>query len=234
MIADAAQEDRYLTIREAVKFSSMHPSTIRRYGDAGLLQCHKTPTGHRRFSKAGLQKFCSGDSAPPPVPRNQKTNYLYSRVSSKKQLDDLSRQTEFLRKYRPEYIDYVSVTDVASGINFKRKGLHTILDACMQRTIREVVVTHRDRLCRFGFELLEYIIKKGGGILTVIDDERHKTTEQELAEDLLSIIHIYSCRQMGKRRNNPRETKDVTHSVETDETTKDGNHGLDEYEPLCV
>jgi predicted site-specific integrase-resolvase len=88
----------------------------------------------------------------------KKINFLYSRVSSKKQLDDLSRQTEFLRSYRPEYASYDAITDIASGINFKRRGLQTILDACLQRVIGEVVIAHRDRLCRFGFELVESIV----------------------------------------------------------------------------
>ena len=234
MEKDGGKDDRYLTIREAVEFTSMHANTIRKYGNAGILPCYKTPTGQRRFSKAVLQEFCSGVSAPPPIPRANKTSYLYSRVSSKKQLDDLSRQAAFLSAYRPEYASYVAVSDIASGINFKRKGLQTILDACMQRTIREVVVTHRDRLCRFGFELLEYIIKKGGGTLVVIDDEKHKTSDQELAEDLLSIIHVYSCRQMGKRSYSGRKLKNPEDSAETDEAAKDGDDGLAEHEQVCV
>ena len=79
-------------------------------------------------------------------------------------------------------------------------GLATILDACVQNSIGEVVVAHRDRLCRFGFDLVKQIIEKSGGSITVIDDEKNKSSEQELAEDLLSIINIYSCRQMGKRK----------------------------------
>lgn len=71
----------------------------------------------------------------------------------------------------------------------------------MQGNIGTVVVAHRDRLCRFGFELIEQVVQLGGGRIIVDDDsDQHKSSEQELAEDLLSIVHIYSCRQMGKRR----------------------------------
>jgi predicted site-specific integrase-resolvase len=88
---------------------------------------------------------------------------------------------------------------VASGINFKRKGLQTLLDACLSKTIGEIIVAHKDRLCRFGFDLIKLIVTKSGGTITVINDSENKSSEQELSEDLLSIIHIYSCKQMGKR-----------------------------------
>jgi predicted site-specific integrase-resolvase len=129
-----------------------------------------------------------------------KVNYIYARVSSKKQVEDLHRQVEYLQSSNTKYIDYTVITDVASGINFKRKGLQTILDSCLQGIVGEIVIAHRDRLCRFGFELLQFIVERSNGKIIVIDDTIDKTTEQILAEDLLSIIHIYSCRKMGKRR----------------------------------
>jgi predicted site-specific integrase-resolvase len=73
------------------------------------------------------------------------------------------------------------------------------LDACLQGLIGEIVIAHRDRLSRFGFDLIELLVSKSGGKIIVLDDQHNKSTEQELAEDLLSIVHIYSYRQMGKR-----------------------------------
>ena len=131
-------------------------------------------------------------------------------------MDDLARQTEYLQQRRPEYASYISITDVASGINFKRKGLQTILDACLQGTIGELVVAHRDRICRFGFELIESLVQKAGGKITVLDNDGNKNTEQELAEDLLSIVHVYSCRQMGKRSYTNRAIKINQNTVETE------------------
>jgi predicted site-specific integrase-resolvase len=117
-------------------------------------------------------------------------------------MDDLTRQIEFLRSTNTEYSTYNLVTDCASGINFERKGLSSILDSCLLRNIGEVVVAHKDRLARFGFDLIKLLIEKSGGKLTVVNQETDKSSEQELADDLLSIIHIFSCRQMGKRRYN--------------------------------
>jgi predicted site-specific integrase-resolvase len=138
-----------------------------------------------------------------------KVNYIYARVSSKKQLEDLHRQVEFLQSRKPEYVNYTVITDVGSGINFKRKGLKTILDTCLQGRINEVVIAHRDRLCRFGFELLQFIVERCNGRIIVIDNSTNQTTEQLLADDLLSIIHIYSCRKMCSRRYNNNKSTEV-------------------------
>jgi len=154
--------------------------------------------------------MCSGLSSGNQISQSEKINFLYARVSSKKQLDDLVRQIDFIKTRRPEYSSYTCITDVASGINFSRKGLSTLLEACLQHTIGEVVVAHKDRLSRFGFDLIELIIRKAGGKLTVIDDEKNKSTEQELSEDLLSIVDIYCCRQMGKRSYKKHNNTEIT------------------------
>jgi predicted site-specific integrase-resolvase len=99
------------------------------------------------------------------------------------------------------------VEDTGSGINWKRKGLKTILGQSMSGDIEEVVVAHRDRLCRFGFELIEWILESNGVKLTVLDRENSKSPDEELTDDILSIIHVYSCRKMGQRRYKVSENK---------------------------
>jgi len=208
-------EKSFISTKEATRITGLHPHTIRKLADKNEIICYKTPSGQRKYNRQCLEKFCNPVLLTPEITTNEKTNYIYSRVSSKKQLDDLVRQTEYLQSRKPQYASYVSITDVASGINFKRKGLQTILDSCLQGTIGELVIAHRDRLCRFGFELLDYIVQKSGGKITVLDNEPNKSTEQELAEDLLSIVHIYSCKQMGTRSYSNRPNKSSQNSVET-------------------
>jgi predicted site-specific integrase-resolvase len=143
--------------------------------------------------------MCHGIPIDDQIKEYPKKNFLYARVSSKKQMDDLSRQLEYIKSRNSDkYATYESVSDITSGINFNRKGLTTILDACLYGNLGEVVIAHRDRLCRFGFDFIKLIIEKRGGKIVVLDDDKNKSSEQELAEDLLSIIHIYSCRQMGR------------------------------------
>ena len=190
-------EKLYASISEASRLTGLEAQTIRKLVDKEYFICYKTPSGQRRINIQSIQKFIADNISKQEKPEMQKQNYIYARVSTKKQMDDLSRQLEFLKK--PEYSTYTVVTDIASGINFKRKGLATILDSCLQKSIGEIVIANRDRLCRFGFELIEQLVSKAGGTITILQDNNHKTSEQELAEDLLSIIHIFSCRQMGKR-----------------------------------
>lgn len=208
-------ENNFLPIRDAEILTGIKQQTLRKLYDTALLKGYKTKFGNRMFERQSILEFCQTNSNAEKIV-NTKANYLYTRVSSKKQSDDLVRQISFLQSRKPEYINYTVIQDIGSGINFKRKGLLEILDACLQKTIGELVVAHRDRLSRFGFELIQTIVNKGGGVLTVIDDEHQKSTEQELAEDLLSIVHIYSCRQMGKRsyKRKDGENKNVTTKVD--------------------
>jgi predicted site-specific integrase-resolvase len=136
---------------------------------------------------------------------------LYARVSTKKQLDDFSRQIEFIRRRRPEFSDYTIITDIASGINFKRTGISTILDECLQGTIGYVAIAYKDRLCRFGFELI------------VLDKENNRSDEQELSDDLLSIVQIFCCRKMGKRKYRACKTKDSENQNLSESPTEETN-----------
>ena len=191
----------FVSIREAARLTGLGAQTIRKMADKASLACYRTPTNQRRIHLQSIQNMCRSATAPGKEDTPcEKENFIYSRVSTKKQVDDLSRQVDFIKQYNEScYSGYRVVTDIASGINFKRKGLQTILDSCLQGRIGEVIVAHRDRLCRFGFELLDCLVTKAGGKIIVLEHKEHRTCEQELSDDLLSIIHVFSCRQMGKR-----------------------------------
>ncbi len=205
---------KYLPIREASASTGMGQAFLRKAFKEGLLEGYTTPAGQRRFCKDSLRKFC--ERSVQAQKQSEKINFIYARVSSKKQYDDLARQVTYLQEWTANSgIKYDVIEDIGSGINFKRKGLQTILDKCIKGVIGNVTVAHSDRLSRFAFDLIECIVQKAGGTITVIDDDHgNKTSEQELAEDLLSIVHIYSCRQMGKRSytrtrdNNNKDTHD--------------------------
>jgi predicted site-specific integrase-resolvase len=209
----------YVSVGEAARLTGLEAQTVRKMADNASFICYKTPSGQRRINIQSIQNFCSNLVHQQEPSGMQKKNFMYARVSTKKQMDDLSRQLEFLK--RPEYSSFTVVTDIASGINFKRKGLSTILDSCLQGCIGEIVVAHRDRLCRFGFELIEQLVTKAGGRITVLQDCDNKTSEQELTEDLLSIIHVFSCRQMGRRSYANRKTKNAKDKDLPNETSKE-------------
>jgi predicted site-specific integrase-resolvase len=124
-------------------------------------------------------------------------------------MGDLSGQVEYLKRARPEFFDYQLISDVASGINFKRKGLSTILDMCLHGTIGNIIVAHKDRLCRFGFELINELVQKSGDNIIVLNENENKSNE-------LSVIYIFCCRQMGKRKYKCAKTQNTESEIVSD------------------
>jgi predicted site-specific integrase-resolvase len=187
----------YVTLKEARKQLGLHPNTLRKYADEGIIDTIKTPSGQRRFN---IESFIQQK-------QNSLQTILYCRVSSVRQKDDLNNQKNYLiSKYPGAEI----ISEVGSGLNFKRKGLRTILERLLQGNSIKLVVAERDRLCRFGFELVEYLIVKNGGELVVLN-QIASSPESELVSDILSIIHVFSCRIHGMRKykNQIKEDKDL-------------------------
>jgi putative resolvase len=165
--------------------------TLRHWADTGKIKSLRTPGGQRRYDISSFDK-----SKRTPRTEDNRKIICYARVSSRGQKDDLQRQIRFLEQHCP---DGIIITDIASGINWKRKGLASILELAVQGDIREVVVAARDRLCRFAFDLLERMLALHDVGITVLDSEGC-SPEQELSDDLLSIVQIFCCRRNGKRR----------------------------------
>ena len=180
----------YVKGSEYCKRFKVHPQTLRRWAVTGRIAFKLSPGGIR------LYKLPDDDTAPTIPQELQKKKIVYARVSSANQKDDLQRQADYLLS---KYPTYDLVTDIGSGINWKRKGLLSLLDAANQGALAEVVVATRDRLCRFAFDLLSTVFKQRGVRLVVLDSS-DMSPEQELSDDLLSIVQIFCCRRNGKRR----------------------------------
>jgi predicted site-specific integrase-resolvase len=172
----------YITSKEASQTLGLHPNTLRLYADNGTIESYRTKSGHRRYNVDAYLGL-------------QKQSVSICRVSSYKQKDDLNRQVEFMRANYPKA---EIIKDIGSGLNYKRKGLKSLLGRAMQGDKLEIVVAHKDRLARFGFELIEWIIQQNGGKIVVLK-RTNLSPEQELTTDLLSILHIFSCRMHGLR-----------------------------------
>ena len=157
--------------------------TLRRWEVAGQLKAVKTAKGHRRYLY---------DEAP------KKQKIIYARVSSHKQQEDLERQIASLQKRYPKH---TVLSDIGSGLNFKRKSLLKLLEFVFKGDVSEVVVAHRDRLSLFGFELFEFIFKQHGAILKVVDN----TEVSPDSEDLMSLITEFSSRYYGSRKYSDNE-----------------------------
>ena len=147
--------------------------------------------------------------------KRQKSFMLGFRQGDKK--EDLDRQIEFLRSHFPTH---QLVTDIGSGINFKRRGLQTILERASKRELSQVVVAHRDRLSRIAFDLIQSILDINKVQLFVLDNSHHESPEQELAEDITSFVHVYSCKQMGRRRYSKSNDSIVSYQATNDNIQK--------------
>ena len=186
---------KYVPLRKAVEKLGLHPNTLRKYADEGIIQSIKNEAGHRLFDVESYIRGAVGV-----------TVICYCRVSSAKQKDDLERQVEFMRKQYPRA---EIIKDIGSGLNFKRKGLRSLLDRLMRGDKLKIIVACRDRLCRFGFELFQYLVEQNGGELVVLDQSVH-CPETELTADLLAILHVFSCRMHGLRSYSKQIKEDKT------------------------
>lgn len=175
----------YVPLRKAVEKLGLHPNTLRRYADEGKIQIIKNEAGQRLYN---VESYIRGATNASLV--------CYCRVSSSKQKDDLQRQIAYMQSLYPEA---EIIQDIGSGLNFKRKGLRSILDRLLRGDQLKIIVACRDRLCRFGFELIHYMVEQNGGEILVLDQTVH-CPSSELTTDLLSIIHVFSCRMHGLRK----------------------------------
>jgi predicted site-specific integrase-resolvase len=174
----------YIPLRKAVEFLGLHPHTLRKYADEGKIKSIKNEAGQRLYDVESYQRSSARSAV-----------VCYCRVSSTKQRDDLARQVEFMRQ---QYPDAEIIKDTGESLNFKRKGLQALLVRLMRGDKLTLVVACRDRLCRFGFELFEYMVEQNGGEIVVLDRKVH-CPETELTTDLLAILHVFSCRMHGLR-----------------------------------
>ncbi|HHQ4329456.1 TPA: IS607 family transposase, partial [Clostridium perfringens] len=124
---------------------------------------------------------------------------------SHKQKDDLERQIENVKTYMyAKGYQFEIISDIGSGINYNKKGLNQLIDMITNLEVDKIVVLHKDRLIRFGYELIENICEKYGTTIEIIDNTE-KTEEQELVEDLIQIVTVFSCRLQGKRANKAKK-----------------------------
>lgn len=189
-------ERRFIKIGQAATLLGVSIDTLRKWEKSGeLVPDRKTAGGTRFYDSAKLMQL--GDADYPTI--------CYARVSSHDQKPDLERQKEMLETYcaakgwRTEVI-----SDLGSGMNFSKKGLARLLEIILRRRTRRLVITHKDRLLRFGSELVFSLCEMQGIEIVIIHKGERPSFEQELAEDILEIITVFSARLYGSRSKKNR------------------------------
>ena len=183
----------FVNMKDAKRILGLSMSTLRTYEKEGKIEAIRTVNGWRKFN---VKKYLIDNNI--EVKETNKRNIIYCRVSSYDRKEDLKRQVEFLKN---KYPLYEVITDIGSGINFKRNGLKKIIKYAISNELNEVVVTYKDRLCRIGYDLIEFIFKDYSNAKIIIENTEEKNINEEITQDLIEIITVYSSKLHGRRSN---------------------------------
>ncbi|MGB9804635.1 IS607 family transposase [Desulfofundulus sp.] len=188
-----------LTISKAAKKLGVHPNSLRNWEKRGLIKPVRLPGGQRRYSMDELNRLLQSGQ----LTDGQETVVLYARVSTKKQADagNLDRQMERLRQYAREngFTVRAEFTDVASGLNQKRRGLSNVLKLAERGEYKKLIIEYPDRLARFGYSYIERHLRYCGVEIIAIAEKEPEDAHSELVRDLLAIVTSFSARLYGSR-----------------------------------
>ena len=213
--------NNYVTGKKASEMLGVHQQTLYSWEKKGLLDTIRTPGNRRMYNVEKYlketekhSKYISEQIKINPTKINPtKLNIIYARVSSLGQKDDLERQKKLLVNTYP---NHVLIEDIGSGINMNRRGLLKIIESAIDGKINEVVVVHKDRLSRFGFELIKHLIEKySKGKIIIINKEDKKEPKEELVEDVLQIMNIFVAKMNGMRKYE-KKTKNTDKKIENE------------------
>lgn len=202
-----------LSIKEASEFLGISIDTLRRWERVGKITSMRTQGGHRRYDKKELIKFKTGDRC------ENRITIAYCRVSSSDQKEDLNRQIEQVSQYCiANGYQFRVISDLGSGLNYKKKGLQELIELICSSSIERIVVNYKDRLIRFGFEMIEHLCSIYNVKIEIINLTEDKTYEEELVEDVLSVITVFSAKLYGERSQKSKKMIATNQALLQEET----------------
>lgn len=179
--------------------------TLQRWDREGTFKAFRSPTDRRYYTQAQYEAYMGTAGK-----ANQRKVIIYTRVSNQGQKDDLKNQIEFLREFanaRGLVVDEI-ITDIGSGLNYKRQRWNDLWQEILDGKVGTVIVAHKDRFIRFGFDWFEKIAGNFGAKFIVVNNES-LSPEAELVQDLINIVHVFSCRVYGLRKYGKYLKKDL-------------------------
>ena len=195
-----------ISIGDAAKELGISVITLRRWADSGKIRSERSPTGHRRFYLADIKRI---------TPRNlvkvdERITINYARVSSHDQKQDLVRQVQVLEAFSGSNgWQFETIKDMGSGLNYQKKGLKKLIKRILCGDVGRLVLTHKDRLLRFGSELVFAICEEMETEVVIINKTSSEISfEQELVQDVLELITVFSARLYGSRSNKNKKLID--------------------------
>ena len=170
--------------------------TLQRWDREGILKANRTPTDRRYYTYDQYLQFKGVQTE-----NDTRDIVIYARVSTRNQKDDLYNQVEFLKQFcnAKGMIVNQCIEDFGSGLNYNRKKWNNLLDEVMENKVKTIVISSKDRFIRFGYEWFEKLCEKFNTKIIVVNNESFSPNE-ELVQDIISILHVFSCRLYGLRK----------------------------------
>ena len=192
---------KYYSTKKVTEILGVTAQTLRNWDKEGKLKpSYVKSNGYIYYSEDSILSYTQERKT------KKKLNVIgYARVSSKKQSDDLERQINNLNTYiSSKYDSFDIITDIGSGINYNKPGLKKLIEKINKKEVDLIIVLYKDRLLRFGFELVEYFAELNNVKIEVLD-KIDKNQDEELVEDLVQIITVFSCKIQGKRKTKTKQ-----------------------------
>lgn len=180
--------------------------TLQEWDRKGIFPAHRTPTNKRYYTEQDYLKYINDHSDPK---KDQHKVVGYARVSTVNQKDNLKDQEKFIREFvnaKGIILDEM-ITEIGSGLNYQRKKWNKLLDEVMQGKIETIYITYQDRFIRFGYDWFEKLCNQNGTKIVVLNNQETSPNE-ELVQDVLSILHAFSCRLYGLRKYKHKISED--------------------------
>lgn len=180
--------------KDVLRLLQVSRVTLMNYVKSGKLKGTKLSNGQYDYNESTVFQLLKKDN---------RVNVIYARVSTSKQKEDLQRQIDLLISYcKNNNIIYDSVyKDISSGIDLDRKNFSLLVDDVFAYKIKTIYITYRDRLTRLSFKIIENIFKKFGTNIVIIgDSEKNKSNDDELFEELISLMHYFSTKTYSNRK----------------------------------
>lgn len=189
--------------------------TLQIWDKKGTLKAYRTPTNRRYYTEEQYLNYIGQSST------TKRKNVAYARVSTSGQKDDLKNQIDFIRQYanaKGVILDE-TITDIGSGLNYNRKKWNELLEEVMNNEVSTIYITYKDRFIRFGYEWFERLCKIHNTEIVVLNNVNTSPT-QEMIDDMVSIVHVFSCRLYGLRKYKSK--------LKNDKSLKGGENNGDE------
>jgi putative resolvase len=205
---------KYLGGKEAAKLLGVHQRTLYLWDKKGIIETIRTPGNKRLYNvekflleKEGQDQSNSINDLNELDKLNGKLNISYVRVSSMSQKDDLQRQKNLIIN---NYPNHVLIQDIGSGVNMNRRGLRKIIKLAIAGKVNELVIAYKDRLSRFGYDLIEDLITEySNGKIIILNKKDDLEPEEELAFDVLQIMNVFVAKMNGLRKYKKKKTNNI-------------------------